>query len=205
MRNEKYEDAERMFHEALEKCRLKSDKNTVIANLQILLRKLGREDEATKLSEPAHKSPYDNDQQRGTNAQYKEHERQPNSSGGSAGQGLPQGPNGASPTQLKKRDDFAEINTHIKQLDEQIKKADSSGELETLQMLFEQKADAVRLRDQYESLEYSYMLHFRAQVLLHMHRDAEAKELDAYAAQIRDRNRKQRIAPSAPPLHAPNK
>lgn len=92
-----------------------------------------------------------------------------------------------------------EIHAYIKQLDEQIKKADASDDLETLQSLFQKKAHALKVRDDGETLDYAYCLHFRAQVLQHLHRDSEAQALEAQASQLRDQLKKLSAQPVRPP------
>jgi tetratricopeptide (TPR) repeat protein len=181
MRSEKYEEAEKLFQQALSQCKTPDDKKTVNANLAILLRKLGKEDDAVRLQGEvvADQKNSDSAQKPSKSTAGPQTAAETSNSELSGKQGIP------SPRTVKP----SELNDYIKQLDEQIKKADSAGQLETLQNLFKLKADAVRTRDKGESLEYSYVLHFRAQVLHHLKRDAESESLDRYATQVRDHNR----------------
>lgn len=172
MRAEKYEEAEKLFQQALNECKTPDDKKTVNANLCILLRKIGREDEAVKLMGEVQ-----------LNAGPRSHT--PSESAASSEPVKRETPVTANPKTVQSND----LSSYIKQLDEQIKNADSKGDLEHLQNLFKLKADAVRTKDKGESLEYSYILHFRSQVLHHLHRDAEANSLERYAIQVRDQNR----------------
>ncbi|MBX9725284.1 MAG: hypothetical protein K2X81_28025 [Candidatus Obscuribacterales bacterium] len=80
----------------------------------------------------------------------------------------------------------AQVRAELSQLEASIKKADESGDLETLLALFKRKGDLLKLRDDGETLDYAYNMHFRAQVLKQLHRDAEADELEASGARLRD-------------------
>jgi len=173
MRSEKYEEAEKLFNTALGQCKLDSDKNIVKTNLALLLRKLGRESEAEKLMTHPHVSPFNSEQSATLN---------PNATPETKVEtAKPVGRNQEKPIAT------VDANERIMQLDRAIKRADETAALETLQELFQKRADAVLFRDKAETLEYAYTLHHRA--LVHLHRDAEAKEIDTYAAKIRDRIR----------------
>jgi hypothetical protein len=176
MRSEKYDDAEKLFNTALTQCKLETDKNIVKTNLALLLRKLGRVSEAEKLLANPHISPFSNEQQPNSNTNANA------TSESKVESAKPQSRSAEKPA-------ASDINERIMQLDRAIKKADDTAKLETLQELFQKRADAVLFRDKTETMEYAYTLHHRAQVLVHLHRDAEAKEIDTYAAKIRDRLR----------------
>ncbi len=178
MRNEKYSESERLFQQALKECPLPEDRKIVNTNLALLLQKLGREHEAKTLTGEIEK----------TNKLEPE----------------------AKPTHILPRPN-AEIATvsatirpggirgTIQQLDAEIVKADAAGQLETLQNLFAKKAEALRIRDKAETLDYAYALHFRAQVLHHMGKMDEAQALETRATHIRDAIRRL----STQTVHAP--
>jgi tetratricopeptide (TPR) repeat protein len=82
------------------------------------------------------------------------------------------------------------LEQQIRETDIAIKKADESSSLETLQSLFQKKAQLIFQRDQAKTLEYAYCLHFRAQVLEKLHRNQEAAQLEAEASKLRDELRR---------------
>ena len=86
--------------------------------------------------------------------------------------------------------DAPSLEQQIQQTDLAIKKADESSSLETLQSLFQKKANLIMQKDQSKTLEYAYCLHFRAQVLEKMHRNEEAAQLEAEASKLRDELRR---------------
>ncbi len=95
----------------------------------------------------------------------------------------------------------AQVRAELTQLDASIKKADESGDLETLQALFKKKGELLKQRDDGETLDYAYNMHFRAQVLKHLHRDAEADQLEAEGARLRDSLRRLSTSNIAAPTH----
>lgn len=177
MRAEKYEEAEKLFNEALSKCKLSEDKKSVAGNLALLLHKVERHDDAKNI-EQTHCGASGS----GSDAMKAEPVRSaaPRPMGQSNARAQSQEP------LLKGSVRAAESQALIKSLDEQIKKADAAGELELLQSLFQKKADAIKARDHCQSLEYAYILHYRAQVLVHLKREAEAENLEMQARTIRD-------------------
>ena len=165
MRSDKFDEAEKLFTKALNQTKLVEDKKSVAGNLALLLHKLGRDNEARKIEEE--------------NGLSQASERQATVISGKSTVACTSKP-------LKGSVQSSEINALIKSLQEQIEKADSTGQLDLLQSLFQKKAEAIKARDHCQSLEYAFTLHYRAQVLMHMKRDAEANALETQARSIRD-------------------
>lgn len=175
MRAEKYEDAEKLFQKALSECKFSADKKIVETNLAVLLRKMERHSEADKL-DPPHQP------ETGLNLNTGSSAKIPSTSESNK---LPSTMHQAEIHQNSGYD----YNLALRDLESQIKKADAADDLETLQGLFQKKADLLYQRDKSYTLDYAFALHFRSQVLKHMHKDAEADSLEFKAVQIRNANR----------------
>jgi len=91
------------------------------------------------------------------------------------------------------------VHQTLSQIDAAIKQADEKGDLDTLQVLFQKKMVALKARDNSETLDYAYCMHFRAQVLHELHRDEEGDALDANASRLRDQLRNLQTAQIAAP------
>ncbi len=156
MRQGKLDEAERLFNEAINTAQDMDDKKTAAVNLSVVYRNQGKESEAESIEKKI--SEYSKTK---ANADSKQQETLRGS---------------------VKSDD---IHAQIRQLDKEIESADQKGNLDLLQELFKRKADAIKIRDGEENMEYAYCLHFRAQVLSHMHRNAEAQAVEAHARKLR--------------------
>ncbi len=183
MRNEKYAESEKLFQQALEECQLPEDRRIVNTNLSLLMQKLGKVEEARQLKGEVETtldlSKKENqvlapshDMRGATLRDQPEHSTRHNG-----------------------------IRATIQQLDAEIAEADKAGNLDKLQALFARKAEALKIRDGAETLDYAYALHFRAQVLHHMHKIEEADAIETRAMHIRDTIRML----SSEPIHSPTK
>ncbi len=183
MRQGNYQESERFLRQALALAVYPEDRKSLQVNLALILRKQGKDSDAENI---------ETEQDSGANRLSAEAKSLNSGSGAektaSAALSNKHTVNTCKPGErlLKARAEKDDINVLIRSLDAQIKEADGKGKLERLQCLFQEKADALKRRDGVETIEYAYCLHFRAQVLTHMHRDKEAQELEARASHLRD-------------------
>ncbi len=165
MRQENYEESEKLFVRALAAANYPDHKKTTAVNLAVLLRKMGKSDQANQI---------ENEYTQQLQRERKRLQINPKSN------------NIKSHNALKASARKDSINLHIKHLDKEIEKADSAGKLNHLQNLFKKKAELLKKRDGMETMEYAYCLHFRAQVLGHMKRKTESRDLEERACKLRD-------------------
>lgn len=220
MRNGDYEEAERLFMQALSECSSANDKATVRQNLELLHEEEAKPDQkSTPLLDAAELTPGGH----GALATLDHGEIAAASTAISAMPGtthdakLPITAIGATPkasapgkfyrmngtSVLSDPPPADRIHRILRRLEEAIAQAEEKNDLLTLQDLYVKKAAALQLRDNCETLDYAYCLHARAKVLERMHKNEEAEVLDQQATQLRDKLRwlaDMRVdAPSPPP------